>query len=161
MNGQERRRGNQKIRFNEDEIKLALDLLEKLEKTIELLYYFMKRQEKKSFVIVLLSADKTEIGLEILLKREKRNTDLLFEINKENNLYAVVCQETELDGGYRFAERLVRSIVWGEGSDIYCSELEIGTTNYPIKEVIFKLIETYMNAKQSEREGEIVFHSLH
>ena len=161
MNAKERRRRNQKIRFNEEEIKLALALLEKLEKTIEILYYFIKCQEKKSFVIVLLSADKIVIELETLLKKEKRDTDLLFEINKENNLYAVVCQETELDGGYRFAERLIRSIVWGEGSDIYCSELEIGTTNYPIKEVIFKLIETYMNAKQSGREGEIVFYSLH
>jgi hypothetical protein len=154
----ERRRRKKNLRFSEVDIKLALTVLEKLEKPLELLYYLMKREHERPFVIMLLSARKVE--LERLIELEKRDTDLLFEIDKDHALYALICQETKIDGGYRFAERFHRTLESKNAEHIYSVEIEVGSSKYEIKEVVFKLIETYMKAINEEREGEIIFHSL-
>ena len=154
----ERRRRKKNLRFGEADIKLALTVLEKLEKPLELLYYLMKREHERPFVIMLLSARKVE--LEKLIELEKRDTDLLFEIDKDHALYALICQETKIDGGYRFAERFHRTLESENAENIYSVEIEVGSTRYEIKEVVFKLIETYMKAISEEQEGEIIFHSL-
>lgn len=154
----ERRRRKKNLRFSESDIKLALTVLERLEKPLELLYYLMKREHERPFVIMLLSARKVE--LEKLIELEKRDTDLLFEIDKDHALYALICQETKIDGGYRFAERFHRTLESENAENIYSVEIEVGSTRYEIKEVVFKLIETYMKAISEEREGEIIFHSL-
>ena len=155
----ERRKRKKNLRFDEADIKLALSVLNKLEKPLELLYYLMKRENERPLVLMLLSADGVE--LEVLLETEKRDTDLLFEIDKENNLYALICQETKIDGGYRFAERFHRTLETQNATNVYSVEIEVCSTRYEIKEVVFKLIETYMKAINEEREGEIIFHSLH
>ncbi len=154
----ERRRRKKNLRFSESDIKLALTVLERLEKPLELLYYLMKREHERPFVIMLLSARKVE--LEKLIELEKRDTDLLFEIDKDHALYALICQETKIDGGYRFAERFHRTLESENAENIYSVEIEVGSTRYEIKEVVFKLIETYMKAISEEQEGEIIFHSL-
>jgi len=147
------------LRFNESEIKLALSIMEKMEKPIELMYYLMERENEKPFVIILISAQ--DIELDSLLRTEKRDTDLLFKIEEDKNLFALICQETRVDGGYRFAERLLRSVVLNNGHSVYCTEMEIRSTKYAIKEVIFKSIESYITAKKEKKEGEITFKSLH
>ena len=146
------------LRFNESEIKLALAVIHKMEKPIELMYYLMEREREKPFVILLISAE--DIDLEALLAKEKRDTDLLFEIEKKQNLYALICQETKVDGAYRFAERLLRTLILNDAHSIYCTEMEIRSTTYDIKEVIFKSIESYIAAKKENRESEIIFRSL-
>ncbi len=146
------------LRFNEDEIKLSLSVMEQMEKPLELMYYLMERENEKPFVIILISAE--DVDLESLLKEAKRNTDLLFEIEKSENLFALICQETKVDGGYRFAERLLRTLVAKNAHTIYCTEMEIRSTRYAIKEVIFKSIESYITAKKENKESEIIFRSL-
>ena len=147
------------LRFNEDEINLALIMLEKLEKTIDLLYYLMERENERPFVMVMVSAE--SFDMETLLKTQKRDTDLLYEIDKSRNIYVVVCQETKVDGGYRFAQRLMKTMSLDDAENMYCIELEVRSAKYEIKEVIFKLVETYVQAKQEQRESEIVFRSLY
>ena len=146
------------LRFNESEIKLALSVMDKMEKPIELMYYLMEREHEKPFVIILISAKDIELGS--LLKSEKRDTDLLFEIEETKSLFALICQETRVDGGYRFAERLLRSVVSNNGHSVYCTEMEVRSTKYAIKEVIFKSIESYITALKENKESEIVFRSL-
>jgi len=145
------------LRFNESEIQLALAMLDKLEKTIEILYYLMERENERPFVMVMVSAE--EFDLETLLKSQKRDTDLLYEINRDENVYIVICHETKVDGGYRFAQRLMKSMSLDDAKHSYCIELEVRSAKYEIKEVIFKLIETYVQAKEEQREGEIIFRS--
>ncbi len=146
------------LRFTESDIMLALAMNNKLEKPMELLYYLMIREKETPFVLILLSAQ--DIALETILKQEKRDTDLLFEIDKEKNLYVLLCQETKVDGGYRFAERLVRTLVLDNAHSIYCTEIEVRSTKYNIKEVIFKAIESYISARSQGKEKEIIFRSL-
>ena len=147
------------LRFNEFEIELALSIMDKMEKPIELMYYLMEREHEKPFVIILISAE--DIELASLIRTEKRDTDLLFKIDEGENLFALICQETKVDGGYRFAERLLRSLVLNNAHTIYCTEMEIRSTKYDIKEVIFKSIESYISAKKEKKEKEIIFRSLH
>ena len=147
------------IRFDGDDIALAAKIVDKLTTTIDIMYYLMEHKEEQAFVIMLVSAK--NIDLKTLLKKEKRNTDILFKIDKNESLYAIVCQNTKIDGGYYFADRVVRSMLLNKGEDIYCTQLEVRTTTHNIKYVIFKLIEAFIKSKQEQKQGEIVFKTLH
>ncbi len=147
------------IRFNGDDIELAAKMLDKITTTVDIMYYLMEHGEERAFVVMLISAE--NIDVKTLLEKEKRNTDILFEIDAEASLYAVICQDTKIDGGYHFAERVVRNMLLHNSEDIYCTELEVRSTAHNIKYVVFKLIEIYIKAKQDEKEGEIVFKTLH
>ena len=150
------RRGH--IRFNGNDITLATKMVEKLSGTMDIVYYLMNRGDERSFVMILVSANNIDAGA--LLEKEKRDTDILFEIDKEDSLYVLICQDTKIDGGYHFAERILRSMKEDNAEDVYCTDLEIRTTNHDIKSVIFKLIETYMKSKLDGKANEIVFKSL-
>ncbi len=147
------------IRFDGNDISLATAMVDKLTTTVDIMYYLMERGEERAFVIMLVSAE--NIDVERLLEKEKRNTDILFEIDKKASLYAIVCQDTKIDGGYHFAERVVRNMLLHNSEDIYCAELEVRTTVHNIKHVIFRLIEIYIKAKQDKKVGEIIFRTLH
>ena len=146
------------IRFNGNDITLAAKIVEKLSSTMDIVYYLMNRGDGHSFVLMLVSAK--NIDMAALLEREKRDTDILFEIDKEESLYALICQDTRIDGGYYFAERLLQHMEIDGAEDIYCTDIEIRTTNHEIKFVILKLIEIYMKSKEDGRSNEIVFKSL-
>ena len=72
----------------------------------------------------------------------------------------MLCQDTKVDGGYRFAERIIGNIVSKEGTDIYCAELEVRSTNYKLRGVILKLVEIFIKAQQEGKSGEIIYKSL-
>ena len=94
------------------------------------------------------------------MDKEKRETDILFEIDKEESLYVMLCQDTKVDGGYRFAERVIRNIQLDEGKDIFCTELEVRATHYSAKHVILKLLETFVKSRLMDKSNEIIFRSL-
>jgi hypothetical protein len=153
----ELRRGN--IRFNGDDISLAAKMLDKLSTTIEIVYYLMNRGEERSFVVMLVSADDCDV--EKILSAQKRNTDILFEIDKEQSIYAIICQDTKIDGGFHFGERVMRYLKHNDAKEPYCIELEVRETTHDIKYIIFKLIEMYIATKQKKNSGEIIFKTLH
>ena len=146
------------LRFNGHEIQLAAKMLDQLNTTIDIIYYLMEHEDEQSFVLMLVSAQ--DVDLAALLDKEKRDTDILFEIDQEDSLYVMLCQDTKVDGGYHFAERIIRHIQLDKGSDIYCTELEIRSTHYSPKQVILKLLETYIKSKHTNQSNEIVFRSL-
>lgn len=146
------------LRFNADEITLVAKMIEETQTTLELIYYLMEYEGVPSFVLMLLTAQ--EIELQQLLSKEKRDTDILFEIDKEKSIYAMVCQDTKVDGGYRFAERIIKSIIESKGTEIYCTEIEVRSTRNQIKKVLFKLIETFSKSRREKQTNEIVYKSL-
>jgi len=146
------------LRFKAEEIVLAVNMIEKIEKTIEVVYYLMEHEGVESFVLLLLTANNVEMTP--ILDFEKRDTDILFEVDKDESIYLVLCQDTKVDGGYHFAERIIKNIISKEGTDVFCSEVEVRSTRYPVKNVIFKLIETFMKAKSENKTNEIVYKSL-
>ena len=146
------------LRFNGNEIQLAVKMLDKLQTTIDIIYYLMEHENEQAFVLMLLTAK--DVDLNTLLDKEKRDTDILFEIDKEESLYVMLCQDTKVDGGYRFAERILRNIQLDNGEDIYCTELEVRATHYSSKQVVLKLLETFVKSKLENKSNEIVFRSL-
>jgi len=158
MGARENDNRSESLKFNGKEIQLAAKMLEKLQTTIDIMYYLMENENQNSFVLMLVTAK--DIELNTLLDREKRETDILFEIDKEDSLYVMLCQDTKVDGGYRFAERLIKNMQLGKGSDIYCTELEVRATHFSPKQVILKLLETFIKSKASNKSNEIVFRSL-
>jgi len=146
------------IRFSGDDISIAATMLDKISTTMDIIYYLMGRGEERAFVIMLLSAK--NIDLDKLLRHEKRNTDILFEIDKEKSIYTIICQDTKVDGGYRFAKRIMKKVIEQEASEIYLTELEVRTTRYDVKYIIFKLLETFLKTKVDKKDKEIVYNSL-
>jgi hypothetical protein len=146
------------LKFNGKEIELAVKMLDKLETMIDIMYYLMENENQQAFVLMLLTAN--DMDLSMLLEKEKRETDILLEIDKEESLYVMLCQDTKVDGGYRFAERLINNIELDKGTDIYCTEVEVRATHYTPKQVILKLLETFAKSKVSNKSNEIVFRSL-
>jgi len=146
------------IRFNGNDITLAAKMLDTLSNTIDIIYYLMDRGDERSFVIMLVSAE--NIDVKELMTQQKRETDILFEIDEASSLYAVVCQDTKIDGGYHFAERVFQHMKTGDAAEVYCTELEVRTTTHDIKYVIFKVLETFIQSKVDGRCGEVVFKSL-
>jgi len=146
------------VRFNAEEISLVATMLDVMSSTIDIMYFLMQRREERSFVVMLLSAQ--EIALNDLIEKEKRDTDIMFEIDAERKLYAVICQDTKIDGGYHFAERLVRKTIEAGGKDLYCVELEVRTTAYKIRYIIYRVMELYIQAKRNGQSGEVIFKAL-
>jgi hypothetical protein len=159
MGARENESRSDSLRFNGKELQLAVKMLDELKTIIDIIYYLMENENQQAFVIMLLTAK--DVDLSMLLDKEKRETDILFEIDKEESLYVMLCQDTKVDGGYRFAERLIRNIELDKGTDIYCTEVEVRGTHYTPKQVILKLLETFVKSKVSNKSNEIVFRSLH
>ncbi len=149
------RRDKHDLSFHEDEIKLAKIMMNQVRTTLEFLYYMMDHRGKLSFTMILLSAD--GLKLESLLQKWKRQTDILLEVDKENNLYMLLCQSTDLEGGEQFAEILMSNIRMRGGTSIYCVETEIKTTSYTIQEVIFTMVEKYIDIKQKKEFNKVFF----
>jgi len=158
MGARENDHRSESLKFNGKEIQYAVKMLDKLETTIDIMYYLMENENQQAFVLMLLTAN--DIDLSMLLDKEKRETDILLEIDKEESLYVMLCQDTKVDGGYRFAERLIRNIELDKGTDIYCTEVEVRATHYSPKQVILKLLETFVKSKLSNKSNEIIFRSL-
>ena len=152
----EQKRGN--IRFTAHDITMVATMLEKMSSTIDIMFFLMERKEENNFVAMLVSAQ--SIDLKDLIEKEKRDTDIMFEIDAEEPLYAIICQDTKIDGGYHFSERLVRNAVTSGGEQVYCTDLEVRTTSHKIKYIIYRLMELYLQTKQAKKHGEIVFKTL-
>jgi hypothetical protein len=152
------RRQNPDIGFHEDEVKLAKIMMDTLRTTVEFLYYLVDYRNKSSFTMILLSAE--GLNLEMLLQKWKRRTDVLFEIDKINNVYVIICQSTDREGGKRYAEILLSNIHMNSGHSTYCVAAELETTGHAIQEVIFKMVEKYMLAKQDNDENQVFFTKL-
>lgn len=150
---------NNNLKYTAKEIRLAVTMYKILDDTLDIMFYLMQNNMENTFVLMLISAE--NIALEALLQEQKRDTDLLYTVDEEEGIYAMVCQETRVDGGYRFAERLMEHIEKANGKEIYCAELEVRTNKYSIKDIIFRTMDTYLKARHEEKSGEIVFKSVY
>ena len=145
-------------KFTSDEIELAVLLIKELENTLDIIYYLLEKELESAFVILLLSAEDSNVDK--IVQSEKRKTDILFEIDREKALYAVICQDTQVDGAFNFASRILDRMKKSKAKDIYCTALEVRSTKLNIKTIIFKLIETYLESKEDKRSNEIVYRSI-
>jgi len=149
------RRLSDDVSFHENEVKLAKTAMDKLRTTIEFLYYLMDYRGRVSFTMIMISAE--DLLLKVPLKKWKRQTDVLVEIDPVLNVYVIICQSTDREGGRRFAEILLSNINMNGGEGAYCVETELTSTDHAIQEVIFKMVEKYITIKQANKTGEVHF----
>jgi hypothetical protein len=152
------RRHTNDLAFDEDEIKLAKLMMDQVRTTLEFIYYLMDHRDNLFVTMILLSAD--NVKLESLLQKSKRQTDILLEIDKENNLYMLLCQSTDHDGGEEFGEILMSNVRLYGGDTSYCVETELKSTKYTIQEVIFKMVEKYIDIKRYKEFDKVFFTKL-
>ena len=143
------------ISFPEEEVKLAKTMMDELKTTMEFFYYLMNNKDKSSLTIILLSAD--NIKLESLLPKWKRKTDILFQLDKAKNVYVIVCQSTDREGGKQFAEILMSNMHLHGASDSYCVVSESKKMTYTFQEVIFKMVEKYVSIKEKKQSNRVFF----
>ena len=158
MHKRENENRSSSLKFNGHELELVVKTLDKLGTTIDVVYYLMEHENAESFVLMIITAK--DVDLNPLLDKQKRDTDILFEIDKEESLYVMLCQDTKVDGGYRFAERVISNIQSENGNEVYCTVVEMKSTHYSPKQIILKLLETFIKSKQMDKSGEIIFRSL-
>ena len=149
------RRVRSEVSFHEDEVKLAKTMMDKLRTTVEFLYYLMEHRGKLSFTMIMISAD--ELKLEHLLQKWKRQTDVLIEIDEINNVYVIICQSTDKKGGEKFGEILISNISMHGASTTYCVEAELKNTVHSVQEVVFNMVERYIEIKQEKKSNKVFF----
>ena len=158
-NGAKQKRGH--IEYSEKELLLGLKIMDRLEKVTDMMLYFLDRQHIKFTYILICAADE---DFETFLQEEKRDTDILVPIDEKQTLYAIVCQETDIEGGYRFAERLIRSLnVERRRECVDCTVLTVSSTRYSTQQIIFRLLESYLalsKKESAERRAQIEFSTL-
>ena len=141
--------------FPEEEVKLVKTMLDEMGTTLEFFYYLMNNKRESSTMMILLSAD--DVSLENLLPKWKRNTDVLFELDRQRNVYVILCQSTDREGVEQFAEILIANIRLHSAGDIYCVVSESKTTSSSAQEVIFKLVERYIKIKDAGKANKVYF----
>lgn len=144
--------------FPEDEVKLVKTMLDEMGTTLEFFYYLMNNKKESSTMMILLSAD--DANLEHLLPKWKRNTDVLFELDRKRNVYVILCQSTDKEGVKQFAEILIANIRLHSAGDIYCVVSESKTMSSSSQEVIFKIVERYIKIKDAGNANKVFFTDL-
>ena len=147
------RRKSENISFHENEVKLAKTAMDKLRTTIEFFYYLMEYRDKDSFTMIMISAE--DLLLKVPLKKWKRESDVLIEIDPALNVYVIISQSTDSAGGKRFAEILLSNIDMNGGEGAYCVETDVTSIEHTIQEVIFKMVEKYIRIKQEEKFNQV------
>ncbi len=149
-----------RIGYSEQQLLLGMDLLDKLENITEMMLYLLDRHKIKFTYIMIRSDDG---NLEAFLREKKRNTDVLIPLN-EKGLFILVCQETDIEGGYKFAERLIRLLAVEENAEcLSCNVMTISTTYYDTRYIIFRLLDSYHRNSLKDpnsRCGQIEFQTL-
>ena len=144
--------------YNADELMLGINLYEKTESIIEVLYHLMKYGRLKSFSVILTHSPMDNFG--DFLEKEKRDTDILIEVDSEKNVYALLCQETQVDGGYYFVRRLTQASRKFEKNKIIATVTALESIRYDIKDVIFIILDSYLKLLEGDSKHDIVYRTL-
>lgn len=147
------------IRFNEKEIFLAEKMLKEMSVTLDVMRYLMRRGDERAYVLTFVETDCSDA--EETIKRNKRETDLCYRIDRESGIYVIVCQDTRVDGGYHFATRILELLERAGGKRTYIVEMEVGSTEYTKEDILFRVLEMYIRAKKEGEVGKISYKSLH
>ncbi len=144
--------------FNEREIDIATKMQKELAPTVDVLSYMLDKTQTK-FTIIIIKAEYDELYQYIL--NTKRDSDILKIIDEKYNIFGIVCQDTTVDGGYMFANRMVTALTQDKDvKDVTCVALEVRTTRYDVRDMIYKAFQLYITARRHSSLGEIKYHSL-
>ncbi len=152
------RKVEDRIVYDEETLRMGIRLYENCEIPLEIVYNLLKTKRLKSFSAVIV-----ECGIEgfgEFLREQKRKTDFLVPIDESRNTYALICQETQVDGGYYFIKRLNDQLEKGdECESISAAIVGVESTRYPIRDLIFLVLDTYLKTL-TDPENSISFRTV-
>ncbi|ADV45446.1 hypothetical protein [Nitratifractor salsuginis] len=147
-----RKYDNTQVRLYDEEIlKLGISLYEKGKTPLELFYYLLSARRLNSFSIIVLEAEMENLGQ--FLKKHKRKTDLLYELDDRREICVLFCQETQVDGGIYFLKRLAKAMHSETPTiDIRSCVLGVEGTNYPVRNLLFIVLDCFVKVHSAENE---------
>jgi len=144
--------------FNEKEVEIAVEMQKELGAEIDMLLYMLDKTQTK-FTIIVIKAEYDDLYEYIL--NTKRDSDILKVIDAKYGIFAIICQDTTVDGGYMFANRVVTTLTnEKEVKDVTCIALEVRTNRYDVRDIVYKAFQLYIHARHKSSLGEIKYHSL-
>jgi len=152
-----RKSDNRTLEYDDRAMRLGVELYRQNEILMELLYHLMKTHRLNSFSVILVYSRTKGFGE--FLQKHKRRTDLLYKIEACEGVYALFCQETQVDGGYYFIRRLTGLMDPENIEELRVGIVGVESTRYPLKDLIFIILDTYIKAESPEGE-KIVFRTV-
>ena len=162
LNGSNKKmaRKNEHVQWKYDDkaMELGVKFYRQSEIPLDLLYHLMRSHRLNSFSAILLHSDRVNFGE--FLNKHKRKTDLLYELDGQENIYALFCQETQVDGGFYFIKRL-QTLMENEGADdITAAIVGVESTVYPVKDLMFIILDTFIRARSKEEPESVIFKTV-
>ncbi|WP_456430064.1 hypothetical protein [Nitratifractor sp.] len=151
------RKSDEKKLYDEMTIKMLVRLCKICTDPFELFYHMLKIGRLQSFSVILLRAESEDFTE--FLRRNKRKTDVLYEVEGEDDLHVVLCQETQVDGGFYFMKRLAKILEKQEMPSFRAVIVGVENTRYKIEELLFFIVDTYLKLDE-DWEKQFVFRSV-
>jgi len=143
-----RKSDNRPVRYDEWAMKLGVEFYQHSEVPMRLLYHLMKGKRLHSFSAIMLQSDLEDFGE--FLKTHKRKTDLLYDVSPREGIYALLCQETQVDGGYYFMQRLKGLMEQAKGPGLTAAIVGVESTIYPVQDLIFIVLDDFVELMTSQ-----------
>ena len=144
--------------YDEEAVKFAIALYEKGKVPLEILYELIRMGRITAFSIVVVQAEIENLNR--FIHNQKRKTDLLIEIDLQEKVCVLFCQETKVDGGYYFVKRLTPMLRERGAKSVKAAILGIENTNFPLQDLIFIITDTYLKVRNSKNSIETLYRTL-
>ncbi len=151
------RKSDEKKLYDEITIKMLVRLCKICMDPFDLFYHMLKTGRLQSFSVILLRSESKDFAE--FLRVNKRKTDVLYGVEGEDNLYVLLCQETQVDGGFYFMKRLAKVLEEGEKPPFKAVIIGVENTRYEIEELLFFIVDTYLKLDEYP-EKEFVYRSV-
>ena len=150
-----------KVDFTEDNVLLAMDILASVEDITDF-FMFLKRERGINFTYILMNSGIADF--KDFLIREKRDTDVVIELQNNSDVNLVICQETDGDGANIFAKRIIEKLMEEKDSvGSFASILTVDTAHAENRTIIFSLVEDYLTVLKQPKEwrgGQMTFKTI-
>lgn len=152
------RESDGKVIYDEDIFRMGIELYESVDVPLDIIYHLLKNKKIDGFSIILFQSDFEDF--ENFLKKTKRKTDFLLPVDREKQIYVMLCQETQVDGGFYFVKRLDREMQsLEEGREILAAIVGVESTRYSVRDLLFIILDTYLKVL-NDKENSIVFRTV-
>ncbi len=147
------RKSDNKKLYKENNLKFALKFYKKSGLALDIIYRMLSTRRIRSFSVIVVQSKYN--NFHSFLKENKRQTDLLVKIDKKEGIYALLCQETKVDGGYFFMKRLLDK---DKQIDMRMSIVGIESAKYDIKDILFIILDSFLKVKNAKSEKEKIYY---
>ena len=152
------RKNEREIIYEEELFKMGIRLYECLEIPLDIIYHLLRNKRIRSFSAMVIQSDFEEFGT--FLEETKRKTDYLFPIDEKKGVYAMLCQETQVDGGFYFIKRLDKHLKDSrQEHEIRAAIVGVESTHYSVRDLIFFVLDTYIKVLNDE-ENSVSFRTI-